>query len=160
MQNDELSKQAQSLQQLRPSRTQHRLRRRRSMQWLLLRKLLLFKPFIPQDFLLELRNKGSSTMVVPVRKRLRTETPPAAAQRAPSMGLVRRRVQKGPPQPRLQAQVPLHQETEETQEEMMMQPRKVPIKKNVTRDPEKHMEIQTPVEMAVAKDVSIGPRLQ
>ena len=44
------------------------------------------------------RNKGSSTMVVPVRRRLRTKTPPAAAQRVPSMGLVRRRMRsKGPP---------------------------------------------------------------
>ena len=44
------------------------------------------------------RNTGSSTMAVPVRRRLRTETPPAAAQRAPSMGLVRRRMRsKGPP---------------------------------------------------------------
>ena len=38
---------------------------------------------------LKSKNKGSSTMVVPVRRRLRTKTPPAAAaQRVPSMGLV------------------------------------------------------------------------
>ena len=39
---------------------------------------------------LKSRNKGSNTMVVPVRRRLRTKTPPATAQRVPSMGLVRR----------------------------------------------------------------------
>ena len=39
---------------------------------------------------LKSKTKGSSTMVVPVRRRLRTKTPPAAAQRVPSMGLVRR----------------------------------------------------------------------
>ena len=33
---------------------------------------------------LKSKNKGSSTMVVPVRRRLRTKTPPAAAQRVPS----------------------------------------------------------------------------
>ena len=44
------------------------------------------------------RNKGSSAMMVPVRRRLRTKTPPAAAQRFPSMGLARRRMRaKGPP---------------------------------------------------------------
>ena len=32
---------------------------------------------------IKIRNKGSSTMVVPVRRRLRTKTPPAAAQRVP-----------------------------------------------------------------------------
>ena len=43
------------------------------------------------------RSKGSSTMVVPVRRQLRTKTP-AAAQRVPSMGLARRRMRsKGPP---------------------------------------------------------------
>ena len=54
------------------------------------------------------KNKGSSTMVVPVRRRLRTKTPPAAAQRVPSMGVVRRRIRsKGPPpQPRSQPHVP------------------------------------------------------
>ena len=47
---------------------------------------------------LRTRNKGSSTMVVPVHRRLRAKTPPAAAQRVPSMGLVRRRIRsKGPP---------------------------------------------------------------
>ena len=47
-------------------------------------------------------------MVVPVRRRLQTKTPPAAAQRVPSMGLVRRRMRsKGPPsQPQPQPQVP------------------------------------------------------
>ena len=35
---------------------------------------------------LKSKNKGSSTRVVPVRRRLRTKTPPAAAQRVPSMG--------------------------------------------------------------------------
>ena len=57
---------------------------------------------------LKSKNKGSSTMVVPVRRRLRTKTPPAAAQRVPSMGLVRRRMRsKGPPpQPQPQPHVP------------------------------------------------------
>ena len=49
---------------------------------------------------LKSNNKGSSTMVVPVRRRLRTKTPPAATQRVPSMGLVPRRMRsKGPPPP-------------------------------------------------------------
>ena len=49
---------------------------------------------------LKSKNKGNSTMVVPVRRRLRTKTPPAATQRVPSMGLVRRRMRsKGPPPP-------------------------------------------------------------
>ena len=49
---------------------------------------------------LKSKNQGSSTMVVPVRWRLRTKTPPAAAQRVPSMGQVRRRMRsKGPPPP-------------------------------------------------------------
>ena len=49
---------------------------------------------------LKSKNKGSNTMVVPVRRRLRNKTPPAAAQRVPSMGLVRRRMRsKGPPPP-------------------------------------------------------------
>ena len=39
---------------------------------------------------LKSKNKGSSTMVVPLRRRLRTKIPPAAAQRVPSIGLVRR----------------------------------------------------------------------
>ena len=57
---------------------------------------------------LKSKNKGSSTMVVPVRRRLQAKTPPAAAQRVPSMGLVRRRTRlKGPPpQPQPQPQVP------------------------------------------------------
>ena len=39
-------------------------------------------------------------MVVPVRRRLRTKTSPAAVQRVPSMGVVRRRMRsKGPPPP-------------------------------------------------------------
>ena len=43
-------------------------------------------------------SRPRSTMVVPVRRRLRTKTPPAPPQRAPSMGLVRRRMgSKGPP---------------------------------------------------------------
>ena len=48
-------------------------------------------------------------MVIPVRRRLRTKTPPAAAQRVPGMGAVRRRMRsKGPdpalrPQPRVPA---------------------------------------------------------
>ena len=37
---------------------------------------------------LKAKNKGSSTMVIPVRRRLRNKTPPAAAQRVPSMGVV------------------------------------------------------------------------
>ena len=37
---------------------------------------------------LKSKNKGSSTMVAPVRRRLRTKTSPAAAQRVPSMGVV------------------------------------------------------------------------
>ena len=41
---------------------------------------------------LKSKNKGSSAMVVPVRRRLRTKTSPAAAQRVPSMGVVRRRM--------------------------------------------------------------------
>ena len=41
---------------------------------------------------LKSKNKGSSTMVVPVRRRLQAKTPPAAAQRVPSMGLVQRRM--------------------------------------------------------------------
>ena len=44
------------------------------------------------NFKVRSRNKGSSTMVVPVRRRLRTKTPPAAAQRIPGMGMVRRRM--------------------------------------------------------------------
>ena len=56
---------------------------------------------------LKSRNKGSSTMVVPARRRLRTKTPPAAAQRVPSMGLVRRRMRsKGPP-PQAYSQLPV-----------------------------------------------------
>ena len=41
---------------------------------------------------LKARKKGSSTMVVPVRRRLRTKTSPAAVPLIPSMGLVRRRM--------------------------------------------------------------------
>ena len=56
---------------------------------------------------LQSKNKGSSTMVVPVRRRLRTKTSPAAAQRVPSMGVVRRRMRsKGPPPPAY-AQLPV-----------------------------------------------------
>ena len=56
---------------------------------------------------LKSKNKGSSTMVVPVRRRLRTKTSPAAAQRVPSMGVVRRRMRsKGPPPPAY-AQLPV-----------------------------------------------------
>ena len=65
-------------------------------------------------------NKGSSTMVVPVRQRLRTKTPPAGAQRVPSMGVVRlrRRMRsKGPPpQPRSQPQVQPVQEEHQDQD--------------------------------------------
>ena len=53
------------------------------------------------------KNKGSSTMVVPVRRRLRKKTSPEAAQRVPSMGVVRRRMRsKGPPPPAY-AQLPV-----------------------------------------------------
>ena len=46
-------------------------------------------------------------MVVPVRRRLRNKTPPAAAQRVPSVGLVRRRMRsKGLPPPAY-AQLPV-----------------------------------------------------
>ena len=51
------------------------------------------------------RNKGSSTMALPVRRRLRTKTPPAAAQRVPSMGVVRRRMRSKGPDPALQPQL-------------------------------------------------------
>ena len=52
-------------------------------------------------------SKGSSTMVVPMRRRLRKKTSPEAAQRVPSMGVVRRRMQsKGPPPPAY-AQLPV-----------------------------------------------------
>ena len=61
------------------------------------------------------RSEGSSTVVAPVRRRLRTKTPPAAAQRVPSMR------SKGPP-PQPQPQPLVHQGQEEylvqhTQEE-------------------------------------------
>ena len=54
------------------------------------------------------RSKGSSTMVVPVRRRLRAKTALAAAQRVPNMGLGRRRMRsKGPaPQPQPQPLAP------------------------------------------------------
>ena len=53
------------------------------------------------------KNKGSSTMVVPVRRRLRKKTSPEAAQRVPSIGVVRRRMRsKGPPPPAY-AQLPV-----------------------------------------------------
>ena len=56
---------------------------------------------------LKAKNKGSSTMVIPVRRRLRNKTPPAAAQRVPSMGLVRRGMRsKGSPPPEY-AQLPV-----------------------------------------------------
>ena len=53
---------------------------------------------------LKSKNKGSSTMVVPVRRQLRTKTPPAAAQRVPGMGVVRRRMRSKGPDPALQPQ--------------------------------------------------------
>ena len=47
-------------------------------------------------------------MVVPARRRLRTKTPPAAALRVPSMGVVRRRMRskEPPPKPQPQPQAP------------------------------------------------------
>ena len=53
---------------------------------------------------LKSKNKGSSTMVIPARRRLRTKTPPAAAQRVPSMGAVRRRLRSKGPDPALRPQ--------------------------------------------------------
>ena len=49
---------------------------------------------------LRARNKGSNAMVLPVRRRLRTKTPPIAQQRVPSMEAVSKRKRmgsKGPP---------------------------------------------------------------
>ena len=56
---------------------------------------------------LKSKKRGSSTMVVPVRRRLRTKTPPAAAQRVPSMGLVRRRQRSRGPPPPAYSQIPV-----------------------------------------------------
>ena len=101
-----------------PSRTQSRLRRRLSKLWL---AQYLFKATLQHIFLgasawninLKARNKGSSAMVVPVRRRLRTKTPAAAVQRIPSMELVRRRVRsKGPP-PQPKPQLWFHKAQEE-----------------------------------------------
>ena len=60
---------------------------------------------------LKTRSKGSNAMVEPVRRRLRTKTPPVPAQRVPSMGLG---ALKGP-LPRLNPSLELQQAQEEDQ---------------------------------------------
>ena len=102
-----------------PSHTQHRLRRRLSRLWLPWLMQYLFKAALqlfPLALQQETSTSGLGKRVVapschhggPVWRRLRTKTPPAPAQRIPSMGLVRRRLRsKGPPpQPKPQHMVP------------------------------------------------------
>ena len=48
---------------------------------------------------------------------------------------------------------------EETQEEMMAQPHKIPIKTSMISSTEDHLKIQTQVVMMVEKDVGLDTRL-